>query len=156
MRHGEVGLSHWTLFAALFVASAGLNWLWEMLQMPAYVQTRERSWRETMLLCTAASIGDAVITIAIYGVGVIATSRLRWARKGGWRVYAGAALLGAACAATIELMALATGHWSYSGRMPTVLGVGVWPLLQLTLLVPASLWIAAWLAGRSNEATKGD
>jgi hypothetical protein len=28
----------WPFFAALVLAAFGLNWLWEMVQMPAYVE----------------------------------------------------------------------------------------------------------------------
>jgi hypothetical protein len=70
--------------------------------------------------------------------------------SGRWNVYATAALLGGACAAAYEWRALVTGRWFYAERMPVVplLGVGLWPLLQLTLLVPLALWGAAWWSRR--------
>jgi hypothetical protein len=51
--------------------------------------------------------------------------------------------------------ALAAGRWSYTERMPvvSVLGAGLWPLLQMTLLPPLTFLFARWWAGRS--ATKG-
>jgi len=65
------------------------------------------------------------------------------------------AILGLAYAALVEHAALADGRWSYTARMPvmSVLGVGLWPLLQMTLLPPATFWISRSWAGRS--ATKG-
>ena len=65
--------------------------------------------------------------------------------QGGWKNYIRAALLAAGCAAVIEAVALAMGHRSYIDRMPMVplFGVGLGPLLQLTLLVPLTLRIAA-------------
>ena len=73
-----------------------------------------------------------------------------WAWTGRWPVFAAAAFLGAVCAVVFERLALAAGRWSYTDRMPIVpvLGVGLWPLLQLTLLVPVAWAIAAWWAGR--------
>ncbi len=114
--------------------------------MPAYTEFASASWRESAQICTVATLGDAAITLGIYGLGAIATRRLRWGLEGGWNVYLTAALLGGACAAAIEWRALAFGRWSYSDRMPVVpvLNVGLWPFLQLTLLVPASMWVAAW------------
>lgn len=35
----------------------------------AYAETAERSWRESVLTCTAATGGDALMTLAIYGRG---------------------------------------------------------------------------------------
>jgi hypothetical protein len=51
--------------------------------------------------------------------------------------------------------ALASGRWSYTERMPVVsmLGAGLWPLLQMTLLPPLTFLFARWWAGRS--ATEG-
>jgi hypothetical protein len=139
--------------ATMFFAAFALNWLWEVAQMPAYAETAERSWRESVLTCTIATVGDALITLAIYGVGALASARLRWGLEGGWNVYATVALLGGACAVAIEWRALAFGHWSYSDRMPVVLllDIGLWPLLQLTLLVPAALWIAARWTPRGSR-----
>lgn len=141
-----------TFLIVLPIAAFGLNWTWEMAQMPAYTELASASWRESVRICTVATLGDAVITLGIYGIVAIATRRLRWGLEGSWNVYATAALLGAAGAAAIEWRALALGRWSYSDRMPVVpiLGVGLWPLLQLILLVPAAIWIAAWWTRRQS------
>jgi hypothetical protein len=140
----------WSFFAALFLAAFGLHWLWEMAQMPAYAEMAGRPWRETVVPCTLATLGDVAITLAVYGAGALAAGHPRWGATGRWNVYATAALLGGACAVAIEWKALASGRWSYTGSMPVVpvLGVGLWPLLQLTLLVPVALWLAGWWAGR--------
>jgi hypothetical protein len=137
---------------ALFVAAFALNWPWEMAQMSAYVEMAGRPWGETLLTCTAATIGDALVTFAVYAAGALVTRNSRWALKGGWRVYLSATLAGALCAVVIEWAALYAGHWSYSGGMPEVLGVGVLPLIQLTLLVPAAFRVALWWYGRGERA----
>jgi hypothetical protein len=84
----------WRFFVPLFVSAFVFNWLWEMWQMSAYVEMAGRSWRETALACMLASVGDAFITLLVYAIGALATWNLRWALKGGWRVYLLAALLG--------------------------------------------------------------
>jgi len=48
-----------------------------MAQMPAYVETATRSWRETALQCAAFSVGDAVLTWTIYAVAVTTARRIR-------------------------------------------------------------------------------
>ncbi len=142
----------WRFFTALGVAAFAMNWLWEMVQMPAYAEMARRPWRETALPCTLATVGDVVVTFSVYGLGALAAGRLRWGAAGGWNVYAAAALLGGATAVGIEWRALATGRWSYGEAMPVVpaLGVGLWPLLQLALLVPGAFWVARWWAGRAS------
>jgi hypothetical protein len=144
-------------FAALVVTAFGLNWLWEVLQMPAYADMAGRPPYAVALLHIVPALGDVALTLAVYGMGALAAGDPRWGMKGRWNVYATAGLLGGACAVAIEWKALASGRWSYSDRMPVVplLDVGLWPLLQLTLLVPLSLGAAAWWAGRQPHAKKG-
>jgi hypothetical protein len=140
----------WSFFIALFVTAFGLNWLWETVQMGAYAQTADRPWHTVALLHILPTLGDVAVTFAVYGVGALAAGQFRWGLTGKWNVYATAALLGGACAVAVEWKALASGRWSYTDLMPVVpvLGVGLWPLLQLTLLVPLALWVASCWSGR--------
>lgn len=140
----------WLYFIVLLVAAFVLNWIWEMAQMSGYAEMSKQLWRETALVCTVATLGDVAITLGIYGIGALASGQPRWGLENRWNIYATAALLGAACAMAIEWRALALGRWTYTDRMPIVVGVGLWPLLQLTLLVPAALWIAAWSTRRTR------
>lgn len=70
-----------------------------------------------------------------------------------WKYYLVFALLGATAATAIELFAVATERWVYHERMPIIaaLGVGLWPFLQLTLLVPAAVGLAHWWSGRRSR-----
>ena len=136
-------------FATTVLASFVLNEIWEMAQMSAYVETAGHSWTSTLGLCTRAAVGDVGIILGIYAAGALAAGNLGWGLRGRWNIYATAAVLGLAYAA------LAAGRWSYTERMPvvSVLGAGLWPLLQMTLLPPFTFLFARWWAGRS--ATKG-
>ena len=140
--------------AALFVVSFGLNWLWEMFQMSDYVEMAGKAWRETVFACGIASLGDAAVTLLIYGAGALATGRSKWLTDYGYKAYAAAALAGAASAVVIEWTAQGTGRWTYMNEMPVVpfLGTGLWPLLQLTVLVPLALGLAALWEGRPRPA----
>ena len=142
-------------FAATALAGFVLNEIWEMAQMSAYVETAGDSWTSTLGLCTWAAVGDAGIILGICTVGALAAGDLGWGWRGRWNIYVTAALLGLAYAALVEHAALATRRWSYTERMPVVpvLAVGLWPLLQMTLLPPLTFWIARWWTGRS--APKG-
>ena len=130
----------------LFVVAFALNWLWEMLQMSAYVELSGRSWGETALTCTLASLGDAGLTLMVYLLLAILTQRAGWPLTGGWKAYFVAALLGAGCAVVVEWLALSNAHWSYTRNMPVLpwLRIGLLPLVQLALLVPAAIGTGAW------------
>jgi hypothetical protein len=138
--------SLWTFLLALCLIAFGLNWPWEMAQMSAYAEMAGRSWLETALPCTVAALGDVGLTLGVCGLGALAAGRAGWGMEGSWNVYAAAALLGGICALAFEWQALAFGRWSYDERMPVVplLGVGLWPALQLILLTPVSLGAARW------------
>src|SRR5207248_11165026 len=105
-----------------------------------------RSWADTAWPCTLATLGDVAITFLVCGVAALLAGRRRQGRSGALLVYVAAALLGALVASAFEWYALASGRWSYTDRMPVVpaLGVGLWPLLQLTLLTPLSLALGRW------------
>lgn len=138
----------WPFLTAQCVSAFALNWLWEMAQMRAYAEMARSPWAETLLPCTQAALGDVVITLAVFGVGALAAGSLCWGLVARWNVYVTGALLGGAWAVAYEWRALAVGRWSYTADMPVVpmLDVGLWPMLQLTLLVPAALGAAAWWA----------
>ena len=141
--------------AATVLASFVLNEILEMAQMSAYVETAGRFWTSTLALCTRAAVGDVGIILGICAAGALAAGDPGWGLRDRWNIYATAAVLGLVYAVLVEHAALAAGRWSYTERMPVVpvLGAGMWPLLQMTLLPPLTLWIAQWWAGRS--ATKG-
>ena len=150
MRSGHVSRSLWPFFAALALAAFCLNWPWEMAQMGAYVEMAGRGWWDVLLPCTQAALGDVALTFAVWAVGALAAADVCWGMTGRWNVYLVAALLGGARALAYEWKALGSGRWHYTDRMPVlpVLGVGLWPLLQLMLLVPLALGLARWWAAR--------
>jgi hypothetical protein len=139
-----------SFFVVLSIASFGLNWLWEMLQMPAYTEMAGRSWRSTAWTCTLATFGDVGITWIVCGLGTLAAGDRRWAVSGRWNVYVTVGLLSASAAVAAEWRALSLGLWSYNASMPVIplLDVGLWPLLQLTLLTPLCVFLARrWCMG---------
>lgn len=137
---------------ALSVSALALNWPWEMIQMSAYEEMAGRPWKTTVFTCTIASLGDAAITLAIYTAGALLTWRWRWPLYGKWKHYLMTALFGASLAVIIERVATASGRWTYNDSMPIVpeLNVGLWPLLQLTLLVPLAIRLATWWVDRAS------
>lgn len=121
--------------------------------MLVYSGFQNRSMFQRILICTVAAFGDAFITLGIYTIARFA-ARFLQREKIDWKLYAVAALLGAVCAVAVERIALVSGYWFYTDRMPLVplFGAGLWPFLQLTLLVPIALWIALkWNTLRSAQ-----
>ncbi len=136
--------------AAMVLAGFVLNEIWEMAQMSAYVETAGRSWMSTLALCTRAAVGDVEIILGISVADALAAADPGWGLRDQWNIYATAAVLGLVYSVLVEHAALAAGRWSYTERMPVVpvLGAGLWPLLQMTLLPPLTFCITQRWAGR--------
>ena len=130
------------------IVSFSLNWIWEMLQMPAYREMSGRTFNEAAARCACAALGDAAITFWIYAIGAFAAGSLSWGLHRRWNVYSAIALLGATHAYWIEQVAIKSRRWSYTNAMPTIpsLGVGLWPFLQLLLLPPLTVALSSRLA----------
>ena len=64
-----------------------------------------------------------------------------------WKFYLAAAGLGALTAIFFEQIAFTFNLWSYGEEMPLlpVLGTGLLPLVQLTVLVPLAIWLTVKL-----------
>ena len=142
------------LSARIFFISFILNFIWEMLQMPFYLNMpfdEIRSW----YLCTRATLGDSVIITSIFwGTKVLRSLILKSSQQDVTNtiIYG---LSGLLIAVAIEIHALRNGRWTYSGLMPVVpfLHVGLVPVLQLSLLTPLSIRLTlSWGdASRANE-----
>ena len=62
----------------------------------------------------------------LFGFYGMAVGDPAWGLRDHWSVFAAPAVVGLACATLVEHAALATGRWSYTGRMPVVTVVGLY------------------------------
>lgn len=91
----------WRFFATTVLVGFVLNELWEMTQMPAYVETAGYPWRSTLVFCTRAAVGDVGIMLGIYAAGALAAGDPGWGLRSRWNIYATVAVLGLAYAALV-------------------------------------------------------
>ncbi len=131
------------IYPLLAITSFGLNWIWEMAQMFAFEIKPEESRLKVFLFCTLASVIDAALTIGIYGL----LSRIKLSNP--FLFYLLAALFGALCATFFEWFAFRFELWRYNQAMLIVpiVGVGLLPFVQLTLLVPLAIWLTLKFKG---------
>jgi hypothetical protein len=124
--------------ATLSVIAFLLHFAWENVQCPLFFVhgTYEATWRGM----TTATLGDVVITWALYSCIAAARRDWRWPAAGwkfrDWGLFVALALL---IGFAIELRALGQDRWVYRVGTPLVPGtrVSIIPLLQLLLLTPA-------------------
>jgi hypothetical protein len=135
------------LQAAIFAIAVPLNLAWEVAQVQAYAFPRQGILAD-LLGCLVPSLGDGLMTLAIYWSGWLVFRRPTWIARPGVAGVALAALVGLLLAVGVEWNALyLTGAWAYAPAMPLVpvLGVGLLPVLQMLVLPPVTfLAVRAW------------
>ena len=136
-------LPWWQPWAAMGLFAFLLHLAWEVFQVPLYRGMVDAPHWDGVVTCTRATFGDVVITLAAYGVvaaGVRNRLWLRDPRAGRLTVFLLAGLL---MTAALEYGSVYMwGRWAYAPAMPTIVGIGVAPLLQWTVLPPITLWLA--------------
>ncbi len=100
--------------------------------------------------CVLASIGDTIMTYGIIGIAYVVLRRIRNAPNG-VRLYAMTAIIGLPIAALVEFVALHARFWAYDPSMPTLFGIAIFPLLQLSVLTPVALAITELLSRRKRD-----
>ena len=130
----------------LIVVTLPLYFTWEMLQAPAFTGMPEGRLAATAT-CAQATLGDAVIVLALFALGAGLFRDARWfvpVRAGRYGVVILAALV---IHVVVERVMLGLGRWAYTAGHPVIplLNVGVLVVLQPLVLVPLVFGIlAAW------------
>jgi hypothetical protein len=117
----------------------GLHLLWEIGQLPFYVQWSEADAWRIALYVAHCTLGDVLIATLAYLAVALAWRRANWPRH---RPRSGGALLvalGLGYTVFSEWYNVyRLGSWAYAEAMPQVLGIGLTPLLQW-LIVPVAM-----------------
>lgn len=142
----------WRYLVVVLAVSSPLHFAWEWIQcQPFFVH---RTTPPTVLAMFAATLGDLALTLIAYAAVAVLHGR-RWPlRRWRWRLVATLEGVALALAISVELYALSTGRWVYTDAAPRVpfTNVSAIPIMQLTLLLPASFLLARWLHPRSAGA----
>src|SRR5713101_7402630 len=141
------GIPGMTGTAVRLVAVALLPYFaWEMLQAPAFTGM-PRDWPAATLACAMATLGDMVILVLLYALGVGIFGAPQWFASPHFARYALILLAAVVVHVGVERLMVGLGRWGYAPGHPLVplLGVGVLVVLQPLLLVPLVFWaLATW------------
>ncbi len=143
----------WTAVAGFAFLS---NFTWEMWQAPFYRTMAAASHLSAVVVCSLATMGDAAITVAAFGVATATVRDRRWLFRPAARPVA--VYLGVGLGVTILLEWLNVRVWqrfAYAPLMPTVFGIGLTPLIQWIVLPPVALWLAARHLGAGKMSGPG-
>lgn len=132
--------SRWWL--ALAVTAFITNLVWENAHGVLYAHAIP-GWRYLL-----ASGGDVLLT----ATGIALAWPLRRRSRRTWLI--GTAVVLTLLASMVELHALATMRWTYTEAMPTVLSMGLSPLLQLPVTGLASIETASRATRRASPSDR--
>ncbi len=134
----EFGLTLLWIFAFAFL----LNYLWESYHAVYLYAAHDFNAEKYVRMLSYVSAVDGSLILAIYLFLSLLWKDMLWLRKMNRRQAGVAFAAGLSIAAAIEyrkVFVLKT--WSYTPLMPTVLGIGVSPLLQLSVTGLMSFWL---------------
>lgn len=138
--------------ATIFIIASLINYPWEIGQKRFF--DADASLAEFALHCLIPSLGDGLILLIIYFVGVIVFGKADWSDRPGVAGYGVMLLTGLVMAIAIEWNAVhILERWRYSSSMPLLpwLGVGLVPILQMLVLPPVIFKGTAWWLHRSKS-----
>ncbi|MBS3087076.1 hypothetical protein J4226_00600 [Candidatus Pacearchaeota archaeon] len=117
-----------TKILPIFLIAFATNAIWELLHYPLYIDLSGIPQYPHLFLAT---ITDAIIITTIFLIISLKNSSSNWTKNPKKTDYLIALILPIAIAIAIETRALKIQRWAYTSSMPTILGIGLSPLIQL-------------------------
>ena len=130
-------------WSALPLISFVLHALWERAHIVLY--TDYDAMEGVLPVWLVATLGDVLYTlVAVGAVSVLRKYKVIRVQQGSRCEYGLFFLLGFGIALFVEYKALALHKWAYLPAMPLIpyLNVGLSPILQMTLLLPLSVFLS--------------
>lgn len=144
-------VSRWRFIFILVVTAFVLHFIWENSHVSLYGGYENLS--PYLPITLWATLGDVFYTLLAFLALSLWKRSFEWCGKLGFRDYIAPAIAGFGISLFVEYKALALERWFYLPSMPIIpiLNVGLSPVVQMTLLLPLSFY----LAGRINRCFGG-
>lgn len=139
------------VIAIYLIVAFIFNFIWEMSQVALY-KPHFDGVLDLILVHIRATFGDVIIFLIIYALISLVSRDTRWILKNKTNPLMLASFFGFILAVAIEKYAIATGRWGYSELMPIIpfIGVGLSPVLQLTILTPLVSFVTRKLFSKNS------
>lgn len=123
-------------------AVAGLNLLWEIVQLPLYTVWQSGSTQDIIVAVLHCTAGDVIIAISALVLSLMLLGNSDWPKQRHLPVSVLAVLVGLIYTIYSERVNLASGEWAYSDLMPIIpwLDVGLTPILQWVVIPGFCFW----------------
>ena len=127
---------------------------WEFGQMWLYAGVRQMSHLQGIGICSAATVGDAMIMLAAFGIVALGARSQDWVRAPTRAQVTGFVLIGLAVTVAVEVFATRSSSifsWRYAAMMPVTpfLGIGFAPILMWLIVPLLVLWFVRRQIGAS-------
>ncbi len=128
-------------YALLALISFLLHFVWERLHITLY--TGYEAMEGVLPVYLFATLGDVAYTLGAVVLVSFFTGSLVWFVRARVWGFLGLAIVGFCIALFVEYKAMALGRWEYTDAMPMLWSLPVSPLVQMTLLLPLSVFLTA-------------
>jgi len=131
-----------------------LHIVWENVQAPLF--QGYASFASHFPVCLVGTVGDVAITLFVYFIVALLKNDSNWIYTLNKKDFAILAVVGLFIAVGIERHTLPFGRWAYADAMPIIpyLKVGLTPILQMTFLLPISVYLTKKIVTYKNYAKK--
>jgi hypothetical protein len=128
--------------AVIFIVSYLLNFVWESLHGVFLYKGHNFDAKRYVRMVVYTSAVDGSLIVGIYLFTAFLWKDILWLQKTRRKEVYTVLILGLVTAALIEFRkVLILRTWSYNNLMPTVFGIGLSPLLQLSITGLLTFWL---------------
>lgn len=129
------------------VLAFGLHHMWESRHVVLYGGYDSLT---ALPITLYATVGDVVYTLGAYFLVALIKRDMNWLARMTRLDIMSIAFIGFAISLYVEYKALALGRWFYLDTMPIIPGlhVGLSPIVQMTVLLPATFLLTKFIARR--------
>ena len=130
------------IFLSIFAISFLLNFVWESFHSAFLYEGMDFAAKKYVSMVIYASAVDGTLILGIYLFICFLWRDIFWPRKMNRKHGYSAFIAGLAIAVGIEYRRVfITMSWRYNQLMPTIFGIGLSPLFQLSITGVATFWL---------------
>ncbi len=121
---------------------AGLNLLWEIVQLPLYTIWKTGSTQDIIVAIIHCTAGDVVIAITALILALMLLGTSNWPKQRRVSVSVFAVIFGLIYTIYSERINITSGAWAYTDLMPIIpwLDVGLSPIVQWIVIPSFCFW----------------
>ncbi len=144
------------VLVSVFLFSYAANFIWESLHAVFLYEGHDFNAEKYVRMISYVSGVDGLIILGIYLFIAVVWRNILWLKEMNKKQGLAVFLLGMVIAAMIEYRKVfLVKAWTYNPLMPTIFGIGMSPLLQLSMTGMLALWLTRRLLYQKGVYFRG-